>query len=87
MTDQLKWFKSSYSDNEGGNCVEVALAPTIHIRDSKVILQRSQLRVLRRRLVGVDRRSSARSLSPGIRALPMGFLGFLVWLKYPTNQV
>ncbi|MGW4550357.1 DUF397 domain-containing protein [Streptomyces violaceorubidus] len=25
MSDQLKWFKSSYSDNEGGNCVEVAL--------------------------------------------------------------
>ncbi|ELP71196.1 DUF397 domain-containing protein [Streptomyces turgidiscabies] len=26
MTEQLQWFKSSYSDNEGGNCVEVALA-------------------------------------------------------------
>ncbi|MBD0424369.1 DUF397 domain-containing protein [Streptomyces sp. TRM S81-3] len=26
MSDQLKWFKSSYSDNEGGACVEVALA-------------------------------------------------------------
>ncbi|MFF5156358.1 DUF397 domain-containing protein [Streptomyces sp. NPDC000348] len=26
MSDQLKWFKSSYSDNEGGDCVEVALA-------------------------------------------------------------
>ncbi|GAA3807600.1 DUF397 domain-containing protein [Streptomyces phyllanthi] len=25
MSDQLKWFKSSYSDNEGGACVEVAL--------------------------------------------------------------
>ncbi|WP_399886895.1 DUF397 domain-containing protein [Streptomyces sp. BBFR51] len=24
MSDQLKWFRSSYSDNEGGNCVEVA---------------------------------------------------------------
>ncbi|MFE6481577.1 DUF397 domain-containing protein [Streptomyces sp. NPDC057757] len=38
MTDRLQWFKSSYSDNEGGNCLEVALpAPrvTIHIRDSK----------------------------------------------------
>ncbi|MBK3581642.1 DUF397 domain-containing protein [Streptomyces sp. MBT65] len=38
MSDQLKWFKSSYSDNEGGACVEVALpAPqlTVHIRDSK----------------------------------------------------
>jgi hypothetical protein len=35
MSDQLKWFKSSYSDSEGGNCVEVAFAPRIHIRDSK----------------------------------------------------
>lgn len=38
MSNQLTWFKSSYSDNEGGNCVEVALpAPrtTVHIRDSK----------------------------------------------------
>ncbi|MCT7351262.1 DUF397 domain-containing protein [Streptomyces sp. 15-116A] len=36
MTDQLTWRKSSYSDDEGGNCVEVALAtPTIHLRDSK----------------------------------------------------
>ncbi|MEV5436653.1 DUF397 domain-containing protein [Streptomyces sp. NPDC052682] len=25
MSDQLTWFKSSYSDNEGGDCVEVAL--------------------------------------------------------------
>ncbi|MGX1029161.1 DUF397 domain-containing protein [Streptomyces sp. SAI-097] len=25
MSDALKWFRSSYSDNEGGNCVEVAL--------------------------------------------------------------
>ncbi|MFJ8535687.1 DUF397 domain-containing protein [Streptomyces sp. NPDC093591] len=36
MSDQLKWFKSSYSDNEGGACVEVALASMIHVRDSKV---------------------------------------------------
>ncbi|MEV0638489.1 DUF397 domain-containing protein [Streptomyces sp. NPDC050619] len=35
MSDQLTWFKSSYSDNEGGACVEVALSATIHIRDSK----------------------------------------------------
>ncbi|MFG3319682.1 DUF397 domain-containing protein [Streptomyces sp. NPDC048171] len=35
MSDQLKWFKSSYSDSEGGNCVEVAHADAIHIRDSK----------------------------------------------------
>ncbi|MHB9859848.1 DUF397 domain-containing protein [Streptomyces sp. YIM S03343] len=34
--EQLSWFKSSYSDGEGGQCLEVALSPhTIHIRDSK----------------------------------------------------
>jgi len=32
----LQWFKSSYSDNEGGACLEVAYTEhTIHIRDSK----------------------------------------------------
>ncbi|UXY30696.1 DUF397 domain-containing protein [Streptomyces sp. HUAS TT20] len=32
----LEWFKSSYSSEEGGACVEVATEPTaIHIRDSK----------------------------------------------------
>jgi hypothetical protein len=35
VSDQLKWFKSSYSDDEGGNCVEVALSTSIHVRDSK----------------------------------------------------
>ncbi|MFF5305815.1 DUF397 domain-containing protein [Streptomyces sp. NPDC013161] len=30
------WFKSSYSDDEGGECVEVAFATTIQVRDSKV---------------------------------------------------
>jgi hypothetical protein len=35
VSDQLKWCKSSYSDSEGGNCVEVALATRIHVRDSK----------------------------------------------------
>jgi hypothetical protein len=35
-TQDLKWFKSSYSDTGGGNCVEVALAPgMVHVRDSK----------------------------------------------------
>jgi hypothetical protein len=30
------WFKSSYSGNEGGECLEAAITPgTIHIRDSK----------------------------------------------------
>ncbi|MFC7263243.1 DUF397 domain-containing protein [Streptomyces lutosisoli] len=33
---RLAWFKSSYSGNEGGECLEVAAAPgTIHVRDSK----------------------------------------------------
>jgi hypothetical protein len=33
---ELAWFKSSYSTNEGGACLEIATAPTaIHIRDSK----------------------------------------------------
>lgn len=42
MSEQLTWVKSSYSDSEGGNCLEVALhwhksAPTaLHIRDSKL---------------------------------------------------
>ncbi|MEU9172097.1 DUF397 domain-containing protein [Streptomyces sp. NPDC048420] len=35
-SDQLTWFKSSYSDNEGGDCVEVAFDTHIHIRDSKL---------------------------------------------------
>ncbi|WP_406124666.1 DUF397 domain-containing protein [Streptomyces canus] len=34
--EQLSWFKSSYSDGEGGQCLEVAVTPhTIHLRDSK----------------------------------------------------
>ncbi|MER5552793.1 DUF397 domain-containing protein [Streptomyces sp. NPDC002793] len=34
---ELSWFKSSYSNNEGGACVEVATCPhTVHVRDSKV---------------------------------------------------
>ncbi|MER6467369.1 DUF397 domain-containing protein [Streptomyces collinus] len=36
MTSTLQWFKSSYSDAGGGNCLEIAPTPTtIHIRDSK----------------------------------------------------
>ncbi|MYQ55588.1 MULTISPECIES: DUF397 domain-containing protein [unclassified Streptomyces] len=32
----LMWFKSSYSSDQGGNCVEVAAHPAaVHIRDSK----------------------------------------------------
>ncbi|MFI5676709.1 DUF397 domain-containing protein [Streptomyces cellulosae] len=41
MSDSaLAWFKSSYSSNDGPDCVEVAIAsapahPTVHVRDSK----------------------------------------------------
>ncbi|MFG2324522.1 DUF397 domain-containing protein [Streptomyces sp. NPDC048568] len=38
MTPALKWFKSSYSSNDGPECVEIAIPPTattIHVRDSK----------------------------------------------------
>lgn len=37
MNTTLKWFKSSYSGSDGGDCIEVATTPTtIHVRDSKV---------------------------------------------------
>jgi hypothetical protein len=33
---RLLWIKSSYSSEEGGECVEVAACPhAIHVRDSK----------------------------------------------------
>lgn len=33
---ELAWFKSTYSTNEGAQCVEVAETPgTVHVRDSK----------------------------------------------------
>ncbi|MEV5882731.1 DUF397 domain-containing protein [Streptomyces sp. NPDC052020] len=38
MTPELKWTKSSYSSNDGPECVEVAVSPTtpaVHVRDSK----------------------------------------------------
>ncbi|NLU69577.1 DUF397 domain-containing protein [Streptomyces sp. HNM0574] len=36
MSEQLAWFKSTYSGGDGGNCVEVATTlRTVHIRDSK----------------------------------------------------
>ncbi|MEU1492177.1 DUF397 domain-containing protein [Streptomyces sp. NPDC005776] len=36
MSTDLTWFKSSYSGNDSGNCIEVATRPhTIHVRDSK----------------------------------------------------
>ncbi|WP_308409606.1 DUF397 domain-containing protein [Streptomyces sp. A3M-1-3] len=37
VSSGLKWFKSSYSGTEGGDCVEVAACPgTVHVRDSKL---------------------------------------------------
>ncbi|WBO66670.1 DUF397 domain-containing protein [Streptomyces camelliae] len=34
--ERLAWFKSSYSGNEGGECLEAAVTPgTIRVRDSK----------------------------------------------------
>lgn len=45
MSNDLDWFKSSYSGDQGGACVEVAFAapsphsgtrsPAVHVRDSK----------------------------------------------------
>ncbi|MFJ4944861.1 DUF397 domain-containing protein [Streptomyces albidoflavus] len=35
-TEDLDWFKSSYSGSEGDNCIEVAHdAEAVHVRDSK----------------------------------------------------
>ncbi|MFI1755065.1 DUF397 domain-containing protein [Streptomyces sp. NPDC020571] len=45
MSDELKWFRSSYSDSEGGNCVEVACCRAIHVRDSKSAPEGPQLQV------------------------------------------
>ncbi|HSA53104.1 MAG TPA: DUF397 domain-containing protein [Yinghuangia sp.] len=37
MNDELNWRKSSYSDDQGGACVEVAAVQgTLQVRDSKV---------------------------------------------------
>ncbi|MBP2583111.1 hypothetical protein J3A78_003589 [Streptomyces sp. PvR006] len=36
MSNSLHWFKSSYSSDSGGECVEVATSPhAVHLRDSK----------------------------------------------------
>ncbi|CAM5516337.1 hypothetical protein SATRM34S_03942 [Streptomyces atroolivaceus] len=36
MSTALEWFKSSYSSEQGGACLEVATHPTaVHVRDSK----------------------------------------------------
>ncbi|MFD3566150.1 DUF397 domain-containing protein [Streptomyces sp. NPDC058667] len=35
-TESLAWFKSSYSNTEGGECIEIAAgAGAVHVRDSK----------------------------------------------------
>lgn len=46
MSTPLEWFKSSYSSDQGGACLEVAACPhTIHIRDSKNSDEAPTLRV------------------------------------------
>ncbi|MFF3096060.1 DUF397 domain-containing protein [Streptomyces cyaneofuscatus] len=36
MSTELNWFKSTYSGENCGNCIEVATCPhTVHIRDSR----------------------------------------------------
>ncbi|MFB7591278.1 DUF397 domain-containing protein [Streptomyces sp. NPDC056169] len=36
MSTDLNWFKSSYSSDQQGDCVEVASsAHSVHVRDSK----------------------------------------------------
>ncbi|MFD7239124.1 DUF397 domain-containing protein [Streptomyces syringium] len=36
MSTEPTWLKSSYSDTEGGECIEVAARPhVVHVRDSK----------------------------------------------------
>ncbi|MFE9369342.1 DUF397 domain-containing protein [Streptomyces sp. NPDC006711] len=38
VAQDLRWFKSSYSGAEGGQCVEVAASTgTVHVRDSKAV--------------------------------------------------
>ncbi|MEV5669291.1 DUF397 domain-containing protein [Streptomyces sp. NPDC052503] len=35
-TNELAWFKSSYSGTQGDSCVEIAMAEqAVHVRDSK----------------------------------------------------
>ncbi|MFD7033303.1 DUF397 domain-containing protein [Streptomyces sp. NPDC059917] len=39
MSTPLTWFKSSYSSDQGGQCLEVATgtgSDTVHVRDSKL---------------------------------------------------
>lgn len=56
----LAWFKSSYSSNEGGECVEVAHTPTsVFVRDSKAP-NGPRLTVTRNRWVALLRGCSQR---------------------------
>lgn len=32
---EAAWYKSSYSNDTGGACIEVAVAALVHVRDSK----------------------------------------------------
>lgn len=48
MNDEPIWRKSSYSDSEGSNCVEVAAVPgavTVLVRDSKLGAQAPRMTV------------------------------------------
>lgn len=48
MSDGLAWFKSSYSNSEGGACVEVAVVPgaaAVLVRDSKLGAQAARMTV------------------------------------------
>lgn len=46
--DELRWFKSSYSGSDGGDCVEVAAGPeAVYVRDSKIPSKGPALRVSR----------------------------------------
>jgi hypothetical protein len=48
VNTDLTWMKSSHSDNEGGNCVEIAAVPDgVRVRDSKDV-QGPQLAFTRR---------------------------------------
>lgn len=44
--DGLRWFKSSHSGSDGGNCVEVAAdLDAVYVRDSKTAGNEPTLRV------------------------------------------
>lgn len=67
MKEPLTWFKSSYSDSQGGACLEVAACPhTIHVRDSK-LGARSPASKSPERLGRLRRVRLPRGLSPGLR--------------------